>query len=195
MEQYTPKEIAKICGVSTRAIYKTADRLGIFKRGGRWVFSSDDAEKLFAHYSVSRKTNQTEPETEPLEPENEPLAENEPENELTEQNEPTKRNFANQTELENEQNELETEQTEPSEAISALVETIALLQEQLKIKDKQIEDLTRDKEHYRKESERLLANVSLLNVADKKEALLIEQTSQDGQQNVKKKGFWARLFG
>lgn len=191
MERYTPKEIAKTCGVSTRAIYKTADRLGIFKSGGRWVFSADDAEKLFAHYGVSRKTNQTEPETEPLEPENEPLAENEPENELTEQNEPTKRNFANQTEPENEQNELETEQTEPSEAISALVETIALLQEQLKIKDKQIEDLTRDKEHYRKESERLLANVSVLNVADKKEVLLAEPKPQE----PKKKGFWARLFG
>lgn len=191
MEQYTPKEIAKICGVSTRAIYKTADRLGIFKRGGRWVFSSDDAEKLFAHYSVSRKTNQTEPETEPLEPENEPFAETEPENEPLEQTEPNKRNFTNQTELENEQKEPETEPIEQSEAISALVETIALLQEQLKIKDKQIEDLTKDKEHYRKESERLLANVSVLNVADKKEVLLAEPKPQE----PKKKGFWARLFG
>lgn len=191
MEQYTPKEIAKICGVSTRAIYKTADRLGIFKRGGRWVFSSDDAEKLFAHYSVSRKTNQTEPENEPLEPENEPFAETEPENEPLEQTEPNKRNFTNQTELENEQKEPETEPIEQSEAISALVETIALLQEQLKIKDKQIEDLTKDKEHYRKESERLLANVSVLNVADKKEVLLAEPKPQE----EKKKGLFARLFG
>lgn len=183
MTTYTPKELAEKCGVTKRAIYKAADRLGIEKCGGRWVFSDDDARKLLDYYRTQEQREQKEPEKEPLEPEKEPITDLEPEKELSEPG------FANQGNKENQKEE----QREPKGTIgteAALLETIAILKEQLAVKDRQIEDLMRDKEHLREENKALLGNVSLMNAADKKEVLLAEPKPQE-----EKKSFLARLLG
>ena len=179
MTTYTPKELAEKCGVTKRAIYKAADRLGIEKCGGRWVFSDDDARDLLDYYRTKEQKEQKEPEKEPLEPEKEPITDLEPKKEL---NEP---GFANKGNKENQ----EEEQKEPKGTIgteAALLETIAILKEQIEELKRDKEDLMRDKEHLREENKALL----LLNAADKKEVLLAEPKPQK-----EKKSFLARLLG
>ena len=167
MTTYTPKELAEKCGVTKRAIYKAADRLGIEKCGGRWVFSDDDARDLLDYYRTKEQKEQKEPEKEPLEPEKEPITDLEPKKELNEPGFANKGNKENGTE-------------------AALLETIAILKEQIEELKRDKEDLMRDKEHLREENKALL----LLNAADEKEVLLAEPKPQE-----EKKGFFARLFG
>ena len=66
---------------------------------------------------------------------------------------------------------------------------LRVFESQLAEKDKQIESARKEKEGLQKQVDGLIANVSILNIADKKESIQLEAKSDE------KKSFWKRLFG
>lgn len=176
---YTPKELAKFCGVSCRSIYSYAEKIGIQKKGGRWIFSPEDAQQIASYYNKKLQNA-------PIADEKEPFAEKE----------------VKETEKKQEQNEktqkpqVERKNEAGSDALTEHFGTlIASLEAQLDKKDKQIEKYedaisellaeqkraTNERENLIKQIENLIGNVSLLNAADKRDLLTKGDTQEQAE--------------
>lgn len=176
---YTPKQLAKLCGVSCRSIYSYAEKIGIQKNGGRWIFTPGDAQRIASYYNKKLQ--------------NEPLAE---------EKEPFTEKEVKETEKKQEQNEkTKKPQVEPKNeaGTDALTEhfgtLIASLEAQLDKKDRQIEKYedtisellaeqkraTNERENLIKQIENLIGNVSLLNAADKRDLLTQGDTQEQAE--------------
>lgn len=176
---YTPKELAKFCGVSCRSIYSYAEKIGIQKKGGRWIFSPEDAQQIASYYNKKLQNA-------PIADEKEPFAEKE----------------VKETEKKQEQNEktqkpqVERKNEAGSDALTEhFGSLIASLEAQLDKKDKQIEKYedaisellaeqkraTNERENLIKQIENLIGNVSLLNAADKRDLLTKGDTQEQAE--------------
>lgn len=173
---YNVKEIAKKCGMSTRAVYEYAEKIGIQKQGGRWRFTLEQAEKILNHYGYSLND-------EPQDGESAESAEQSAEN----------AEFA----AENAENDAESAENDAESAESADGASTAIkaLAKQLEVKDKQIEgyiktieNMTKAQEEDRQEIrdlrqqvKALIGNVSLLNAADKRDLLTQGDTQEQAE--------------
>lgn len=180
---YNVKEIAKKCGMSTRAVYEYAEKIGIQKQGGRWRFTLEQAEKILNHYGYSLND-------EPQDGENAEFAES------AEQS-------AENAEFAAENAENDAESAEQSaESADGASTAIKALAKQLEVKDKQIEgyiktieNMTKAQEEMTKAQEEdrqeirdlrqqvraLIGNVSLLNAADKRDLLTQGDTQEQAE--------------
>ena len=173
---YNVKEIAKKCGMSTRAVYEYAEKIGIQKQGGRWRFTLEQAERILNHYGYSLND----------EPQDGESAEN--------------AEFA----AENAENDAESAEfaEQSAESADGASTAIKALTKQLEVKDKQIEgyiktienmtkaqeEITKAQEEYRQEIrdlrqqvKALIGNVSLLNAADKRDLLTQGDTQEQAE--------------
>lgn len=176
---YTPKELAKFCGVSCRSIYSYAEKIGIQKKGGRWIFSPEDAQQIASYYNKKLQ--------------NAPIAD---------EKEPFTGKEVKETEKKQEQNEktqkpqVERKNEAGSDALTEhFGSLIASLEAQLDKKDKQIEKYedaisellaeqkraTNERENLIKQIENLIGNVSLLNAADKRDLLTKGDTQEQAE--------------
>ena len=176
---YNVKEIAKKCGMSTRAVYEYAEKIGIQKQGGRWRFTLEQAEKILNHYGYSLND-------EPQDGEN---AENAESAEQSAEN----AEFA----AENAENDAESAEfaEQSAESADGASTAIKALTKQLEVKDKQIEgyiktieNMTKAQEEDRQEIrdlrqqvKALIGNVSLLNAADKRDLLTQGDTQEQAE--------------
>lgn len=174
------KELAALCGVSTKSICDWAKRNGVAKKGYRWDFTHQDCQRLFEYYQVSV----------PLNAVNEPFEEKEEVNYLDESNSPSNEAFEVPNEANYEDSSTTSKLIEANEAlveaykeqIDSLKEEIASLRGQLSTKDEQIAELIST-------NKALSASNAVQVVADKKNSLLAEPI-----QEKEKKGFFRRLF-
>lgn len=176
---YNVKEIAKKCGMSTRAVYEYAEKIGIQKQGGRWRFTLEQAEKILNHYGYSLNDEPQDGESAEFAESAEQSAEN--------------AEFA----AENAENDAESAESAEQSAENADGASTAIkaLAKQLEVKDKQIEgyiktieNMTKAQEEDRQEIrdlrqqvKALIGNVSLLNAADKRDLLTQGDTQEQAE--------------
>ena len=173
---YKVKDIADFCGVTTRYVYKRAEKLGIEKQGKHWVFDEDAAARLIKEICPDIKS-------EPLSELSEPF---------TEQGESSKCPLEQpQVEAPKKVNRRKVHESD-SKVLFELIQTV---QKQLEVKDAQIEgykkvisDLMKaqeqDKEEIkelRQQVRALIGNVSLLNAADKRDLLTQGDTQEQAE--------------
>lgn len=180
---YKVKDIADFCGVTTRYVYKRAEKLGIEKQGKHWVFDEDAAARLIKEICPDIKS-------EPLSEQNEPF---------TEQGESSKCPLEQpQVEAPKKVNKRKVHESD-SKVLFELVRTV---QKQLEVKDKQLEVKDRQIEGYiqtienmtkaqeedrqeirdlRQQVKALIGNVSLLNAADKRDLLTQGDTQEQAE--------------
>lgn len=173
---YKVKDIADFCGVTTRYVYKRAEKLGIEKQGKHWVFDEDAAARLIKEICPDIKS-------EPLSELSEPFAE---------QGESSKCPLEQpQVEAPKKVNRRKVHESD-SKVLFELIQTV---QKQLEVKDAQIEgykkvisDLMKaqeqDKEEIkelRQQVKALIGNVSLLNAADKRDLLTQGDTQEQAE--------------
>lgn len=179
---YNVKEIAKKCGMSTRAVYEYAEKIGIQKQGGRWRFTLEQAEKILNHYGYSLND-------EPQDGESAEFAESAENAEFA---------------AENAENDAESAEfaEQSAESADGASTAIKALTKQLEVKDKQIEgyiktieNMTKAQEEMTKAQEEdrqeirdlrqqvraLIGNVSLLNAADKRDLLTQGDTKEQAE--------------
>lgn len=176
---YNVKEIAKKCGMSTRAVYEYAEKIGIQKQGGRWRFTLEQAEKILNHYGYSLND-------EPQEGESAEFAES------AEQSAENAEFAAENAENDAESAEFAEQSAESADGASTAIKALA---KQLEVKDKQIEgyiktieNMTKAQEEDRQEIrdlrqqvKALIGNVSLLNAADKRDLLTQGDTQEQAE--------------
>ena len=176
---YNVKEIAKKCGMSTRAVYEYAEKIGIQKQGGRWRFTLEQAEKILNHYGYSLND-------EPQEGESAEFAES------AEQSAENAEFAAENAENDAESAEFAEQSAESADGASTAIKALA---KQLEVKDKQIEgyiktieNMTKAQEEDRQEIrdlrqqvKALIGNVSLLNAADKRDLLTQGDTKEQAE--------------
>lgn len=176
---YNVKEIAKKCGMSTRAVYEYAEKIGIQKQGGRWRFTLEQAEKILNHYGYSLND-------EPQEGESAEFAES------AEQSAENAEFAAENAENDAENAEFAEQSAESADGASTAIKALA---KQLEVKDKQIEgyiktieNMTKAQEEDRQEIrdlrqqvKALIGNVSLLNAADKRDLLTQGDTQEQAE--------------
>lgn len=176
---YNVKEIAKKCGMSTRAVYEYAEKIGIQKQGGRWRFTLEQAEKILNHYGYSLNDEPQEGESAEFAESAEQSAEN--------------AEFA----AENAENDAENAEfaEQSAESADGASTAIKALSKQLEVKDKQIEGYIKTIENMTKAQEEdrqeirdlrqqvraLIGNVSLLNAADKRDLLTQGDTQEQAE--------------
>ena len=176
---YNVKEIAKKCGMSTRAVYEYAEKIGIQKQGGRWRFTLEQAEKILNHYGYSLNDEPQDGESAEFAESAEQSAEN--------------AEFA----AENAENDAENAEfaEQSAESADGASTAIKALSKQLEVKDKQIEgyiktieNMTKAQEEDRQEIrdlrqqvKALIGNVSLLNAADKRDLLTQGDTQEQAE--------------
>ena len=173
---YKVKDIADFCGVTTRYVYKRAEKLGIEKQGKHWVFDEDAAARLIKEICPDIKS-------EPLSELSEPFAE---------QGKSSKCPLEQpQVEAPKKVNRRKVHESD-SKVLFELIQTV---QKQLEVKDAQIEgykkvisDLMKaqeqDKEEIkelRQQVKALIGNVSLLNAADKRDLLTQGDTQEQAE--------------
>ena len=173
---YKVKDIADFCGVTTRYVYKRAEKLGIEKQGKHWVFDEDAAARLIKEICPDIKS-------EPLSELSEPFAE---------QGKSSKCPLEQpQVEAPKKVNRRKVHESD-SKVLFELIQTV---QKQLEVKDAQIEgykkvisDLMKaqeqDKEEIkelRQQVRALIGNVSLLNAADKRDLLTQGDTQEQAE--------------
>ena len=173
---YKVKDIADFCGVTTRYVYKRAEKLGIEKQGKHWVFDEDAAARLIKEICPDIKS-------EPLSELSEPFAE---------QGKSSKCPLEQpQVEAPKKVNRRKVHESD-SKVLFELIQTV---QKQLEVKDAQIEgykkvisDLMKaqeqDKEEIkelRQQVRALIGNVSLLNAADKRDLLTQGDTKEQAE--------------
>lgn len=165
--EFTPKQIAEECGVSVRAVTKKAEQNGTKKNGGRWIFTETEREALVSHF----KRNETE-----LQEQKQKQTEQKTElpNDKTEQNGTVRFSL-----------ELIQEQMREQQ------KTIAALNERLAAQDEHIKSLLEINKQLT-ETNKALSAANAVNVAADKGELLIGRPIEE---EPKKKGFFARLFG
>lgn len=176
---FTAQKIADAIHYTPQSVRNAANALGIQHVGKdkkKFLYSEEQAQAIAAHYG---KLDLFQKALEPAISKDDVIAE------LETRLEESKQDIAGK----DAEIELLKQQLEESKAESANFQKIVSKQidsygEQLKAKDRQIETLL-------EQNKQLTANVSLLNAADKKEALLTEPSPQ----TEKKKGLLARLFG
>lgn len=176
---YNVKEIAKKCGMSTRAVYEYAEKIGIQKQGGRWRFTLEQAEKILNHYGYSLND-------EPQDGESAEFAES------AEQSAENAEFAAENAENDAENAEFAEQSAESADGASTAIKALA---KQLEVKDKQIEgyiktieNMTKAQEEDRQEIrdlrqqvKALIGNVSLLNAADKRDLLTQGDTKEQAE--------------
>ena len=176
---YNVKEIAKKCGMSTRAVYEYAEKIGIQKQGGRWRFTLEQAEKILNHYGYSLND-------EPQDGESAEFAES------AEQSAENAEFAAENAENDAENAEFAEQSAESADGASTAIKALA---KQLEVKDKQIEgyiktieNMTKAQEEDRQEIrdlrqqvKALIGNVSLLNAADKRDLLTQGDTQEQAE--------------
>lgn len=176
---YNVKEIAKKCGMSTRAVYEYAEKIGIQKQGGRWRFTLEQAERILNHYGYSLND-------EPQEGESAEFAES------AEQSAENAEFAAENAENDAESAEFAEQSAESADGASTAIKALA---KQLEVKDKQIEgyiktieNMTKAQEEDRQEIrdlrqqvKALIGNVSLLNAADKRDLLTQGDTQEQAE--------------
>lgn len=176
---YNVKEIAKKCGMSTRAVYEYAEKIGIQKQGGRWRFTLEQAERILNHYGYSLND-------EPQDGESAEFAESAEQSAENAENDAENAEFAEQS-------------AESADGASTAIKALA---KQLEVKDKQIEgyiktieNMTKAQEEMTKAQEEdrqeirdlrqqvkaLIGNVSLLNAADKRDLLTQGDTQEQAE--------------
>lgn len=176
---YNVKEIAKKCGMSTRAVYEYAEKIGIQKQGGRWRFTLEQAERILNHYGYSLNDEPQDGESAEFAESAEQSAEN--------------AEFA----AENAENDAENAEfaEQSAESADGASTAIKALSKQLEVKDKQIEgyiktieNMTKAQEEDRQEIrdlrqqvKALIGNVSLLNAADKRDLLTQGDTQEQAE--------------
>ena len=176
---YNVKEIAKKCGMSTRAVYEYAEKIGIQKQGGRWRFTLEQAERILNHYGYSLNDEPQDGESAEFAESAEQSAEN--------------AEFA----AENAENDAENAEfaEQSAESADGASTAIKALTKQLEVKDKQIEgyiktieNMTKAQEEHRQEIrdlrqqvKALIGNVSLLNAADKRDLLTQGDTQEQAE--------------
>ena len=176
---YNVKEIAKKCGMSTRAVYEYAEKIGIQKQGGRWRFTLEQAEKILNHYGYSLNDEPQDGESAEFAESAEQSAEN--------------AEFA----AENAENDAESAEfaEQSAESADGASTAIKALSKQLEVKDKQIEGYIKTIENMTKAQEEdrqeirdlrqqvraLIGNVSLLNAADKRDLLTQGDTQEQAE--------------
>ena len=176
---YNVKEIAKKCGMSTRAVYEYAEKIGIQKQGGRWRFTLEQAEKILNHYGYSLNDEPQDGESAEFAESAEQSAEN--------------AEFA----AENAENDAESAEfaEQSAESADGASTAIKALSKQLEVKDKQIEGYIKTIENMIKAQEEdrqeirdlrqqvraLIGNVSLLNAADKRDLLTQGDTQEQAE--------------
>ena len=169
---YNVKEIAKKCGMSTRAVYEYAEKIGIQKQGGRWRFTLEQAEKILNHYGYSLNDEPQDGESAEFAESAEQSAEN--------------AEFA----AENAENDAESAEfaEQSAESADGASTAIKALTKQLEVKDKQIEGYIKTIEEDRQEIrdlrqqvKALIGNVSLLNAADKRDLLTQGDTQEQAE--------------
>ena len=183
---YNVKEIAKKCGMSTRAVYEYAEKIGIQKQGGRWRFTLEQAERILNHYGYSLNDEPQDGESAEFAESAEQSAEN--------------AEFA----AENAENDAESAEfaEQSAESADGASTAIKALSKQLEVKDKQIEgyiktienmikaqeEMTKAQEEDRQEIRdlrqqvrALIGNVSLLNAADKRDLLTQGDTQEQAE--------------
>ena len=169
---YNVKEIAKKCGMSTRAVYEYAEKIGIQKQGGRWRFTLEQAEKILNHYGYSLNDEPQDGESAEFAESAEQSAEN--------------AEFA----AENAENDAESAEfaEQSAESADGASTAIKALTKQLEVKDKQIEGYIKTIEEDRQEIrdlrqqvKALIGNVSLLNAADKRDLLTQGDTKEQAE--------------
>lgn len=162
---YNVKEIAKKCGMSTRAVYEYAEKIGIQKQGGRWRFTLEQAEKILNHYGYSLNDEPQEGES---------------------------AEFAESAEQSAENAEFAEQSAESADGASTAIKALS---KQLEVKDKQIEGYIKTIENMTKAQEEdrqeirdlrqqvraLIGNVSLLNAADKRDLLTQGGTQEQAE--------------
>lgn len=180
---YKVKDIADFCGVTTRYVYKRAEKLGIEKQGKHWVFDEDAAARLIKEICPDIKS-------EPLSELSEPFAE---------QGKSSKCPLEQpQVEAPKKVNRRKVHESD-SKVLFELIQTV---QKQLEVKDKQIEgyiktieNMTKAQEEMTKAQEEdrqeirdlrqqvraLIGNVSLLNAADKRDLLAQGDTQEQAE--------------
>lgn len=176
---YNVKEIAKKCGMSTRAVYEYAEKIGIQKQGGRWRFTLEQAERILNHYGYSLND-------EPQDGESAEFAES------AEQSAENAEFAAENAENDAESAEFAEQSAESADGASTAIKALA---KQLEVKDKQIEgyiktieNMTKAQEEDRQEIrdlrqqvKALIGNVSLLNAADKRDLLTQGDTQEQAE--------------
>lgn len=176
---YNVKEIAKKCGMSTRAVYEYAEKIGIQKQGGRWRFTLEQAERILNHYGYSLND-------EPQEGESAEFAES------AEQSAENAEFAAENAENDAESAEFAEQSAESADGASTAIKALA---KQLEVKDKQIEGYIKTIENMTKAQEEdrqeirdlrqqvraLIGNVSLLNAADKRDLLTQGDTQEQAE--------------
>ena len=169
---YNVKEIAKKCGMSTRAVYEYAEKIGIQKQGGRWRFTLEQAERILNHYGYSLNDEPQDGESAEFAESAEQSAEN--------------AEFA----AENAENDAESAEfaEQSAESADGASTAIKALTKQLEVKDKQIEGYIKTIEEDRQEIrdlrqqvKALIGNVSLLNAADKRDLLTQGDTQEQAE--------------
>lgn len=169
---YNVKEIAKKCGMSTRAVYEYAEKIGIQKQGGRWRFTLEQAERILNHYGYSLNDEPQDGESAEFAESAEQSAEN--------------AEFA----AENAENDAESAEfaEQSAESADGASTAIKALTKQLEVKDKQIEGYIKTIEEDRQEIrdlrqqvKALIGNVSLLNAADKRDLLTQGDTKEQAE--------------
>lgn len=169
---YNVKEIAKKCGMSTRAVYEYAEKIGIQKQGGRWRFTLEQAERILNHYGYSLNDEPQDGESAEFAESAEQSAEN--------------AEFA----AENAENDAESAEfaEQSAESADGASTAIKALSKQLEVKDKQIEGYIKTIEEDRQEIrdlrqqvKALIGNVSLLNAADKRDLLTQGDTQEQAE--------------
>lgn len=175
--EYKVKDIAGFCGVSTRYVYKCAEKLGIEKQGKHWVFDEDTTARLIKEICPDIKS---EPLSELKQP-------------FTEQGKSSKCTLEQpQVEAPKKVNRRKVHESDSK----VLFELIQIVQKQLEVKDAQIEgykkvisDLMKAQEQDKEEIKELrqqvsglIGNVSLLNAADKKDLLVSTDREDEPQE-------------
>lgn len=172
--EFTPKQIAEECGVSVRAVTKKAEQNGTKKNGGRWIFTETERKALVSHFKRNetelqeQKQNQTEQKTEL------------PDDKTEQVPDETERNGTARFSLELIQEQMREQQ-----------KTIAALNERLAAQDDHIKSLLEINKQLT-ETNKALSAANAVNVAADKGELLIGKPIEE---EPKKKGFFARLFG
>ena len=159
---YNVKEIAKKCGMSTRAVYEYAEKIGIQKQGGRWRFTLEQAEKILNHYGYSLND-------EPQDGESAEFAESAEQSAESADGASTAiKALAKQLEVKDKQ-------------IDGYIKTIENMTKAQEEMTKAQEEDRQEIRDLRQQVKALIGNVSLLNAADKRDLLTQGDTQEQAE--------------
>ena len=183
---FTAQKIAELISYTPQSVRNAANALGIEHVSmdkKRFLYSEEQALAIAEYYG---KKDAFQKGLEPVIDKDELIAD------LETQLEEMKKQLAGKDEEITTLQKKARQNSEDTVRLQGIIERqIETYSTQIENKDRQIENKDKQIETLIEQNKQLTANISLLNAADKKEALLMEPKPQE----EKKKGLLARLFG